>query len=245
MSKIFRLGAHGRSSTRLLAGIVASGLLVVSLFVPQAAFAAKIGVAAMVQNEVNGTIAGQTKALSVGSELFTNQRIQTGANGTAQFLFLDQTTLTIGPKSDVTLDRFIYDPKKATGDVVLETTRGAFRFISGAQTADSYKIKTPVATIGVRGSMIYGVGGPNYFVFYVGEGTGFVIPNGMELIDNIPAGRAVIILTDGRVIIGKFDVGELDLARMRELLPLFEDIPDNFQDIIDQLAPEFGTGGGE
>lgn len=202
----------------------------------------KVGVAALVENEVNGNLGGRARPLQVGSDVFGGERIQTGANGNAQLLFLDQTSFTIGPKADVTLDKFLYDPRRNTGNVVLETTKGAFRFVAGAQGADKYQIKTPVATIGVRGSVIYGIGGPNGFIFYVGEGRGWVNPKNGKLIDNIPAGRAVIVTPDGRVIITKFDVGDLDLARLQELLPLFEDLPENFAIDLNQAIPPDPSG---
>src|SRR5690606_5957425 len=109
----------------------------------------KVGVAALVENDVSGTLSGRTRALQVGSDVFGGERVQTGDSGNAQLLFLDQTSFTIGPKADVTLDRFVYDPRRNTGNVVLQTTKGAFRFISGSQGADNYRIQTPVATIGV------------------------------------------------------------------------------------------------
>jgi hypothetical protein len=192
--------------------------------------AAKIGVAAMVHNQVTGTIGSQTGPISVGNEIVANQRIQTGNTGTAQFLFADQSVFDIGPRSDLVLDRFVYDPNKGSGDVVLETTKGAFRFISGSQSPTNYKIQTPLATAGIRGSMIFGVLGPNAFVFYTGEGTSFVTPNGRPTIDNIPPGRAVITTADGQVTIIKFDVGSLDLNRLQQLLPSGESLPDGYQD---------------
>jgi hypothetical protein len=198
----------------------------------------KIGVAAAVENDVNGSVGGRSRALRIGSEVFTGDRIQTGNSASAQLLFIDQTSFTIGPKADVTLDRFVFDPRKSSGNVVLETTKGAFRFISGSQNADNYRIKTPVATIGVRGSMISGITTKTGVIFYVSEGHGFVqLPNG-QIIDNIPAGRAVIVLTDGRVIQTKFDVGDLDLNRLAELLPNFEDFQGNFSvDLLEQMPP--------
>jgi hypothetical protein len=209
-------------------------LLAAAMLQATPASAAQIGVAAIVQNEVTGIIAGKSAPIAVGNQIFSDQRIQTGTNGTAQFLFADQSVFTIGPKSDLVLDRFVYDPANGGGNLTLETTKGAFRFISGTQTAESYKIQTPVATIGIRGSMVLGVGTPTGFLFYTGEGLSYVIPNGKPIIDNIPAGRAVLILDDGRVIETKFDVGQLDLTRLQQLLPLFEEFPDRFQDIADQ-----------
>ena len=51
------------------------------------------------------------------------------------------------------LDRFVYNPNRGSGNVVLSTARGALRFVTGAQNPTNYTIKTPVATIGVRGTI--------------------------------------------------------------------------------------------
>lgn len=116
--------------------------------------APKVGVAAAVNNDVQGIQAGASRALATGNSVFEQERIRTGAESDAQLLFLDQTTLSVGPRSEVTLDRFIYNPSRGSGDVLLSATRGAFRFISGTQNPLNYKISTPLATIGVRGTII-------------------------------------------------------------------------------------------
>ena len=65
--------------------------------------------------------------------------------------FLDASNLNVGPSSQVRLDKFVYDPNKGTGSVVIEGARGAFRFSSGGQNKGDIKIKTPSGTLGIRG----------------------------------------------------------------------------------------------
>ena len=72
--------------------------------------------------------------------------------GQANLRFLDQSTLNVGPTSVIKLDKFVYDPnKKDSGTIALEATRGAFRFVTGSQNKGEVRIKTPYATLGVRG----------------------------------------------------------------------------------------------
>jgi hypothetical protein len=60
--------------------------------------------------------------------------------------------LSVGPKTEVLLDKFVYDPKKSTGTVAVEAARGSFRFVTGPQSKGvTYQIKTPFGTLGVRG----------------------------------------------------------------------------------------------
>jgi len=113
--------------------------------------AQKIGVASAVKNRVEGS--SGNRVLATGNSVFAREVVRTAADSMAQLLFLDETSLSIGPQSEVTLDRFVFDPTRGAGNVVISTTRGALRFVSGSQKSSSYQIKTPVATIGVRGTI--------------------------------------------------------------------------------------------
>jgi len=121
----------------------------------QAAIAAgNIGVTSAVQNQVQGVQGSATEALAAGSHVFQDEVIRTGAKSMAQLLFLDETSLSVGPQSEVKLDKFVYNPATGAGDVVLSATKGAFRFITGSQSPANYKLVTSVATIGVRGTIV-------------------------------------------------------------------------------------------
>ncbi len=50
------------------------------------------------------------------------------------------------------LDSFVFDPRPSKGKLILSATKGVFRFVSGKLSTDAYKFKTPVATMGVRGT---------------------------------------------------------------------------------------------
>jgi hypothetical protein len=113
------------------------------------AVAAKVGVAGAIKNDVRRG----SQPLATGGDVFTNERIRTGEASNAQILFLDKTALMIGPSAEVTLDSFVYDPSKGNGRVVMNAVQGAFRFVTGSQNPKSYTIKTPVGTLGVRGTI--------------------------------------------------------------------------------------------
>ena len=68
-----------------------------------------------------------------------------------RLLWALSTRLHVGPSSSVRLDKFVYDPNKGTGSVVIDATKGAFRFSTGAQNKGDYKVKTPYGILGVRG----------------------------------------------------------------------------------------------
>jgi len=108
-----------------------------------------IGKATAVKPQAEGTHAG---TLSNGSSVYSKETVRTGDSGRADLLFQDSSNLSVGPKSSVRLDKFVYDPNKSTGTIAVEATRGSFRFVTGSQNkGGSYSIKTPYGTLGVRG----------------------------------------------------------------------------------------------
>jgi len=111
-----------------------------------------IGSATSTQNQVEGIIGEGTRAIAVGGSVFQNERVRTGDLSQAQFVFLDRTNLGVGPKSEVTLNEFVYNPKRGSGKVVVNLGRGVFRFVTGLQRSTNYELRTPIATIGVRGT---------------------------------------------------------------------------------------------
>ena len=108
----------------------------------------RIGTANTVRPEASGTIAG---TLSAGSGVHANETVRTGNSGQAGMRFLDESNLHVGPSSSVRLDKFVYDPNKGAGSVVIDSARGAFRFSTGSQNKGDVKIKTPSGTLGIRG----------------------------------------------------------------------------------------------
>ena len=86
-------------------------------------------------------VGANSQTLSPGSELYANETVRTGNRGQADLVFIDNTNLTVGPTSEVLLDKFVYDPIGSSGRVVLQATRGAFRFVTGKQDHRAYRSK--------------------------------------------------------------------------------------------------------
>ena len=137
--------------TRTFGGLRISALPLVLFFAVASTVAnaeTRIGTASSVQPEASGSVAG---TLSAGSGVHANETVKTGSSGRAGLQFNDQSNLSVGPSSQVRLDKFVFDPNKGTGSTVIEATRGTFRFSTGAQNNAEVKIKTPYGTLGVRG----------------------------------------------------------------------------------------------
>jgi hypothetical protein len=139
----------------------------------------RIGTTASAKNDVTGLLGTARRMLKLGDGVFQNERIATGNAGSAQILFADETALTMGPNSQITLDKAIYDPAKKKGELVLRATTGAFRFVSGSGPKDGYKIETPMGTIGVRGTIItFTIQGPWLTLSLAEGGTYICTPAG-------------------------------------------------------------------
>src|SRR4029453_7943107 len=97
---------------------------------------------------------GRIRVLRIGERGVDNERIQTTASGTVQLLFIDKTTLNIGPNSNLVIDNFVYDPATGTGQMVTSLTKGALRFVGGQLSRQgAATVNTPVASIGIRGGI--------------------------------------------------------------------------------------------
>jgi hypothetical protein len=57
-------------------------------------------------------------------------------------------------RADLLLDSFVYNSEGGAGKVVINAAQGAFRFTTGSQNPQNYAIKTPVATLGIRGTIL-------------------------------------------------------------------------------------------
>jgi hypothetical protein len=141
-----------------------------------------IGAATNIDNMVTGVVAGQEQPLRVGTSVFQMETVRTNASSKAQLVFLDRTGLSIGPESEVNLDRFVYDPNRSAGEVVLELGVGTFRFITGSQDKRNYRINTAIATIGVRGTIFHCLNDLVHLVCVVEEGQiTITLPNGTAI----------------------------------------------------------------
>lgn len=96
-----------------------------------------------------GTESGR---LDTGKSVFQGETISTGPSGAAELMFLDSTHLALGPSSAVALDQFVYSGSGQADAVAVGLTRGLFRFATGSSAKKSYKVETPLAAIGVRGT---------------------------------------------------------------------------------------------
>jgi hypothetical protein len=147
-------------SRRVIAAIAAASVATSPLL----AQANAVGVNAAVRNKVaiRGAATRKLRPAVVRERVFLNDEVNTGASSQLQILLLDRTTFTVGANARVAVDRFVYDPARNSRSTGVSVARGAFRFMSGrslGKPSGPATVRTPVATIGVRGTIFEGVVG--------------------------------------------------------------------------------------
>ncbi|MEW6219510.1 MAG: FecR domain-containing protein [Thermodesulfobacteriota bacterium] len=136
-------------------------VVVLGLLVAGSALAADlVGRVAVMEGEASAVAEnGQRRALAPRAPIEANDTIETGQAGKVQIFFLDETVFTVGPDSAVKIDRFVFDPQSSAGELLANAARGTFRMVTGKisrHNPDRVQVKTPAATIGIRGCYLVG-----------------------------------------------------------------------------------------
>lgn len=112
-----------------------------------------IGETTIVQNDVKGSRGSTTASLGAGDDVFANEIIRTGAGSLARIDLIDATSVSVAGSSQLTLDKFVYNGDHTAKSVTFNAVKGSFRFVSGTSPSNAYKVVTPEASIGVRGTI--------------------------------------------------------------------------------------------
>jgi ferric-dicitrate binding protein FerR (iron transport regulator) len=115
---------------------------------------ARVGEAAVVKNEVVRVMGSATSRINVGDGLLRDEIVRTGLESAARLVMADSTNLSLGPSSTIKLDRTVFNDEHTYRDIAIRLTTGAFRFVTGHSDKTAYKITTPLAVIGVRGTSL-------------------------------------------------------------------------------------------
>jgi hypothetical protein len=112
------------------------------------------GIVVASRGTVNAESSGESRALKQGDKIYVEDKISTGDKSFAVLQFVDGAKVTVRPNSAVVVEQYVYDGE---GDDVgtLNLVEGGLRIITGAMAKtnpESYKVRTPVALMGVRGT---------------------------------------------------------------------------------------------
>jgi FecR protein len=148
------MGFMRRETASRFFAAIAVALVIGRLSAP--AYAEKIGVAAAVNPDAFSNLgsAPQTQ-INIGKSIFYNERINTTGSGLVQVLLVDGSTFTVGPGSDLVIDKFVYDPKKGAGQISASFSKGVMRFVGGkiSKNEGGVTVNTPAGALAIRGAI--------------------------------------------------------------------------------------------
>jgi hypothetical protein len=182
--------------------LVAAFCLAACVAAPRAHAETRIGEAAVVKNEVvNATT---TTQINVGDGVLRDETVRTGADSATRLVMADSTNLSLGANASLKLDRSVFNDEHSYKDIAIRLTSGAFRFVTGHSEKTAYKITTPLATIGVRGTILDILSQRGSSTVVLQEGAATVCTTSFQCIQlTQPGDTAIITLTNGKVTIKK------------------------------------------
>jgi hypothetical protein len=98
-----------------------------------------------------------TIAAKPGDPVFAIDTLRTEADGTIGVTMMDDTRISLGPASEVRLERYVFAPAEGGLGMVLNFVRGVAAYVSGRMAKlapDSIRLETPAAIVGVRGTTV-------------------------------------------------------------------------------------------
>lgn len=113
------------------------------------------GLVKSVKGQVSIERAGSTTAAKPGSKVYANDRMVTAADGSAGIALKDNTLLTVGPNSNMSLDRFAFDSTTHQGALEASIRKGTLSVVSGKiakASPEAVQFRTPNSILGVRGT---------------------------------------------------------------------------------------------
>ena len=133
----------------------ALGFYVIFLFFISDVHAANnAGKTIVARGSVQAEIDNNTRNLKRRSPIFTEDLVKTGTSSATQLRMIDGGLLSIQPESQLAINQYQFNESTKDGSVSMSLLKGGLRTVTGAlnKASNNYKMKTPVASIGVRGT---------------------------------------------------------------------------------------------
>jgi hypothetical protein len=130
-------------------------LVLLGVLASSPAFANDIGVVKTSKGTAGIERGGQRLPATVGARIREGDVVATGADGSVGITFSDNSLLSLGPESRLSIDRYAFDSTTHRGAFESSLTQGTLAGVSGKiakQSPDAMKVKTPPALLGIRGT---------------------------------------------------------------------------------------------
>lgn len=116
---------------------------------------AAIGYVKTVNGEASVTTGGKTVKAEVGTPVQVGSTLKTAAKASLGVTFKDETVMSFGPNTELTVDEYLYAPSQNKLKLGSKLSKGSLNYVSGVIAKlqpDAVSVSTPTGTIGVRGT---------------------------------------------------------------------------------------------
>lgn len=150
------MNKHLQRLNRQLQIVCLATSLVLCSLASHAAEETTVGKVVKVTGQVTASANGSTRPLTRGVDLFVGDTITTSADGYAQLRLTDDAIIAL--KADTVFEISDYSFQAASGQedsATMSLIQGGFRTITGTigdANKEAYRVETPFATIGIRGT---------------------------------------------------------------------------------------------
>jgi len=141
--------------TTFSASLRRASAMALAVFLAASVSAAEIGQIKVSNGQVTVERKGESRPGIVGTRLESSDVVRTGAAGSVGITMADNSLLSAGPNSILSLDRFDFDPTSNQGRFDAQLQKGSLAVISGRiakQSPESMTVRTPSTILGVRGT---------------------------------------------------------------------------------------------
>ncbi|MCF8465866.1 MAG: VWA domain-containing protein [Sneathiella sp.] len=190
---------------------------------------------------------GTAEELVEGGSVYQGDVLETGEGSSFTLVFADNTQFTMGENGRAVLDEMIYNPSTGSGNFGISLLQGVFSLVSGQIAKDNHDnvdVRTPVGTIGIRGTSwsgnIKAIGEDSIFTLFTGAivvtneagSQALTLPNQTVIVTSFSSLPSVPFIMTGEQLFNVY--GEA----LRLINPNWFDDEDNFDP--DKISPEAG-----
>lgn len=131
--------------------------VLLAMFLAGAAYAQSqpVGYVKTVQGDAKVVTAGQAVAAQSGTPVFEGSMLRTGPKGSLGVTFRDETLMSFGPNTELTVESYLYAPSEGKLKLGARMGKGTLNYVSGVIAKlkpEAVTVATPTGTIGVRGT---------------------------------------------------------------------------------------------
>lgn len=133
----------------------AAPAFLIVLLLAAAAQAAPIGIVKTSAGAATIVRDGKTLPAQSGADVFLNDNVTTGGDGSIGISFNDATTVSLGGDSELLIDNYVYEPADKNVSLGMNMVAGTFTYLSGKIAAinpETVSLRTPSMVIGIRGT---------------------------------------------------------------------------------------------